>query len=142
MKSDARQLDRSDPHSEELEAEYYVLGGGDVGACVARQLYESGQVVNLIDESNDCPTTPGAQGDPTDLRTLRNAGIPKDSTIVVATRSDKQNLLIGQLVRAHFDVGRVVVLVNDRDRFEVFAAANHEPVCATTALSDALVESV
>ena len=142
MELDPTRSDRSDPSSDGRESDYYVLGGGEVGVNVARQLQAAGQKVTVIDESYDCPTTPGERGDPTDLRTLSEAGIPETSTVVVATRSDRRNLLIAQLVRAHFDVSRIIVLVNDRDRFDAFLNADHELVCATTVLSDALVESV
>ena len=142
MNPDTTPSDESDPGSEDTEAEYYVLGGGGVGAHLARRLHEAGKTVRLIDESYDCPTRPGERGDPTNLQILKSAEIPEDATIVVATRSDRQNLLIAQLVRAHFDVSRIVVLVNNHERLDAFADTDHEPVCATTALSDVLVETI
>ena len=58
----------------------------------------------------------------------------------MATGSDSRNLLVAQLVRARFDVSDVVVLAHQPDRVGLFEAAGHDPVCATDALSAALVE--
>ena len=64
------------------------------------------------------------------------------STVVVATPSDSRNLLTAKLVRAHFDISQIVVLVNVPDRYDLFAEVGCEPVCATATLSDGVVESL
>lgn len=119
----------------------YVLGGEHVGTALARRLRTHGAVC-VVDESFDSSDSDGFRGDPTDVRTLEAAGVAAASTVVVATPSDRRNLLIAQLVRTAFEVSRVVVLVNAPDRFDLLEAAGHEPVCATTALADALVDTV
>jgi trk system potassium uptake protein TrkA len=124
------------------ESEYYVLGGGDLGVAVARRLRADGRRVCLVDESHDRSEAAWVQGDPADARTLEAAGVDATSTVVVATGSDSRNLLIAQVVRARFDVTDVVVLTNAPDRLETFTEAGHDPVCATAALSDALVETI
>lgn len=124
------------------EPEYYVLGGGSVGQSMAERLRALGHSVTVVDEDHVVGDLPGKQGDPEDLRVLQAAGVSDTSTVVVATDQDGRNLLIAQLVRAHFDVPEVLVLVNDPDRHGLVARAGHEPVCATTALADALVEKV
>ena len=120
----------------------YVLGGGHLGTAVARRLRSEGHTVSLVDNLTDPAETPGVRGDPADPRLLVEAGVGEASTVVVATRSDRRNLLIAQLVSAHFDVPEVVVLANAPDRFEAFTEAGHDPVCATAVLSDALAENV
>lgn len=123
-------------------AEYYVLGDDHLGASVARGLQTAGHPVSLIDETHDPEEIPGSRGDPGDVRVLDDAGVSDDATVVVTTREDGRNLLIAQLVRAHFDVSDVLVLVNSPSRHDLVAAAGHEPVCATTVLSEALLERV
>jgi trk system potassium uptake protein TrkA len=133
---------RPDRPTGRTEATHYVLGGGQVGVAVARRLLDDGHAVRLVDEDYDDHEIPGYHGDPADLGVLEAAGIAGTSTVVVATQSDRRNLLVAQLVRAHFDVARIVVLVNSPCRSALFEAAGHEPICATTALSEALTKSV
>lgn len=130
------------PPTEPAEADVYVIGDGRVGAAVARRLREEGDEVVLLDRSIDAPDVPGRALDPTDVSALDEAGLDSASTVVVATPSDGQNLLVAQLVRVRFDVDRLIVLVNDPDRVGVLADAGHEPLCATTILADALVEEL
>jgi trk system potassium uptake protein TrkA len=122
------------------EHEYYVLGGGQLGAALARRLRDAGNSVRLVAERHDDDDVATVRGDPGALATLETADIDPDATVVVATRDDGRNLRIAQLVRTRFDVERVRVLVNTPDRYDAFADIGHEPVCATAALSDALAE--
>lgn len=121
---------------------YYVLGGKHLGSAVARRLRADGHPVRVVNESYDRSDTLGVRGDPTDVRTLEAAGVATASTVVVATESDSRNLLIAQLVRACFDVTNIIMLTNIPDRLDVFREAGHEPVCATSALSDALADTI
>lgn len=129
-------------HTEPEQRAYHILGGRHLGSAVARLLRADGHTVRVVDESYDRPDPPGVRGDPTDVRVLEEAGVSAASTVVAATGSDSRNFLIAQLVRAHFDVDTVVVLVNSPDRLELFTDAGHDPVCATSALSDTLVDTI
>lgn len=128
-------------HEDEPSA-YAVLGDRHLGTAIARGLRADGHTVRLVDESVAQSDRLERQGGLTDPEVLQEAGIGKASTVVVATRSDSRNLLVAQLARAHFDISRVVVLANDPDRFDPIAAAGHDPVCATSALSDAIVDGI
>lgn len=124
------------------DVDHFVLGGGRVGETLAARLGAAGHAVAHVDETYDTTEIPGYRGDPAEVRTLRAAGLSPGSTVFVATPSDKRNLLIAQLVATTFESTRTLVLANARDRFELFADAGHEPVCATSALSAALVDSL
>jgi len=124
------------------DSDTFVLGGGNVGETVAARLDAAGHAAAHVDETYAATELPGYRGDPADLRTLRAAGLAPGATVFVSTPSDRRNLLIAQLVATTFENTRTVVLANARDRFELFADAGHEPVCATTALSEALVDSL
>jgi Trk K+ transport system NAD-binding subunit len=131
---------RDDRSGEESETTYCVLGGGHLGAAIARRLREDGHTVRTVDESN-VPSEPAVlRGNPTDVRVLEEAEVASASTAIVATGSDRRNLLIAQLVRVHFDVPNVVVLANTPERLDLIAGAGHEAVCATSALSDVMVD--
>lgn len=124
------------------EPVHCVLGGGHVGSAIAERLRADGHRVVVVDRSYRRGDVPGFVGDPTDLGVLAEAGIEGASTVVVAMRSDRRNLLVAQLVRSRFDVPRIIVFVNDPDRRSLFTEAGHEPFCATTALSEAVGEVV
>lgn len=130
-------------------ATHYVLGGQQLGATVAHRLQAEGHSVSLIEASDglyEASDTPSGidvtQGDPADIEVLAAAGVSDTSTVIVATGSDRRNLLIAQLVRTRFDPYRVLVLAHSPTRLELFAEAGHEPVCATNALSEAITENV
>jgi len=123
----------------ETDHEYVVLGGGHVGAAVARHLRRAGHAVTVVDETHDPADVPGIRGDPTDRGTLDAAGITDSATVVVAMPQDGLSLLVAQLVRVHFGVDDVRILVQTPDQCDVVADAGHEAICATTALSDAVV---
>jgi len=121
---------------------HYVLGGDHLGIAIAEQLQANGQQVTIVGESHDLKDIPELVGDPSVLDVLSASGIGAASTVIVATRSDRRNLLVAQLVCTHFDVPRTIVLVNNPDRTALFADAGHEPFCVTTILSTAVSEAV
>lgn len=142
MKGKLHRFTTEAPSTDAENAEYYVLGGQRVGASVAEELHAQGRDVYLIDDYLAESSIPGQQADPRDVRALDAADLSSDSTVLVATACDSQNLLLAQLVRTRFDAQRVVVRANSPDRIDLFPDAGHEPVCATTALTDALVDTI
>lgn len=127
------------PSTAETEPEYYVLGGGSVGEAIASRLLEDGYPTAVIDETLTSTNLPGDKGDPTDLELLRETGLSANATVIVATRTDRRNLLIAQLVRSHFDPARILVFVNSADRYDLFEETGHEPVCVTSVLTETVV---
>jgi len=122
--------------------EYVVLGGKHVGESIARRLRGDGHPVSLIDETHESDVVPTRSGDPGDVRVLEDAGVSADSVVIVATPRDGRNLLLAQIVRTHFDVTDVLVLVNDPERHDLVADTGHEPVCVATALSEAVASTL
>ncbi|AUV82470.1 potassium transporter TrkA [Salinigranum rubrum] len=133
---------RGGASKEAEEITHYILGGDHVGVAIAEQLEANGHRIAIVDESYDSHDIPGFVGDPSAPDALSESGVGAASTVVVATRSDRRNLLIAQLVRARFDVPRVITLVNDPDRLSLFVDAGHEPFCVTTALSETVGEAI
>jgi Trk K+ transport system NAD-binding subunit len=123
------------------ETDYFVLGGGQLGVAVARQLDATGHAVTVVGTA-DVDDLPSLAGDPSTLDVLSDAGMSDRSTVVVASPSDSRNLLVAQLVRTRFDVDAVYVVVHTPDRFDIVAEAGHEPICATSVLADAVVTGV
>lgn len=130
----------SSPADSSPRASHFVLGGDHVGLAIAERLQADGNAVTVVDDGYDAADVPGVAGCPTDVELLAESGLEAASTVIVATRSDARNFLVAQLVRAHFDVPRVVILTHDPDRLSSLAAAGHEPFCVPTALSEAVTE--
>lgn len=132
----------ADSSNEIEEATHYILGGAHIGTAIAEQLQAAGYRVAVVDDSYESSDIPGFAGDPATIDVLSQSGVETASTVVVATNSDRRNLLIAQLVRARFDVPRVIAFVHEPDRVPLFADADHEPFCVTTALGEAVGEAI
>jgi trk system potassium uptake protein TrkA len=121
---------------------HFVLGGGRTGVAIAEQLQTDGHPVTVVDEECAATDVPAVEGTPTDLDHLTEAELETASTVIVVTQSDAQNFLIAQLVRTHFDIPRIIVLVNDPERLDPLAKAGHEPLCVPSALSETVTEKL
>lgn len=132
----------ANPPPGESPPEYFVLGGDHLGASIARRLHADGHAVVLIDETRNPDDVPGLRGDPSDVEVLEDAGVEDASTVVVATPRDSLNLLVAQHLRSRFDVPEVFVLVHAPDRREILAETGHEPICVTSLLSEALLDTI
>ncbi len=103
----------------------YVLiaGGGKIGANLARNLLRDGHghEVTLIEQRRDRYERLEHEfehqvqlGDATEIHVLDRAGIARPPDVVVAvTGDDEDNLIICQLAREKYGVGKVVARVND-----------------------------
>jgi trk system potassium uptake protein TrkA len=123
--------------TEEAESSGYCVLGGTIGAAVADRLRADGHSVELVDATAG---TDGAGDDP--LSALDDGALAVASTVVVATRSDSRNLLLAQQVSTRFEADQILVLVHDPVRLAPFAAAGHDPVCVTSALTRTVIEEL
>jgi Trk K+ transport system NAD-binding subunit len=101
-----------------------------------------GQSVTMVNETDTSDTVAVIQGSPTDIELLIESGLGTAKSVIIGTQSDARNFLIAQLVRAHFDVPQITVLVYDPERLSAVAEAGHEPLCVTTVVSETVVEHV
>jgi len=120
------------------ETTYYVLGETHLGAAVADRLRAAGHAVEALETTDD----PAAGANAADPDALAAVDLPADATVVVATDSDGRNLLAAQHARGRLDADRVVVLASTPARVDAFADAGHDPVCVTSVLSAAIVDSL
>lgn len=111
-----------------------VLGGGHLGRGLADELAGENDVT-LVDENEAIVNRANTNGvtalcaEPTDVDALRTAGVAGTDLAVVATTTDRQNVLATQLLRTRFGVEDVVVLVNDPDVREAVESLGTEAVC-------------
>lgn len=119
-----------------------ILGGGHVGVTLAERLHDFGDVVVLDPDSGVVERAESAgvtahEADVTSAQDLDRRDVDATDLAIVASDDDGSNLLTAQLLRVRFDVGHVVVLVNDPRNVDSFAD-RVETVCTTTAVADAL----
>lgn len=120
-----------------------VAGGGKVGSSVTRSLLGMQHEVTLVEQRRDrfeqleAELGPTAMlGDATELHVLERAGIERPADLVVAaTGDDEDNLVIAQLARDGFGVGKVIARVNDpRNQVHFDLLGITQTVCATSGL--------
>ena len=125
-----------------------IAGGGKVGANLARSLIGQGHEVTMIEQRADRFEMLEEEfehqvqlGDATELFVLERAGIGRPPDIMVAaTGDDEDNIIICQLAREKYGVGKVIARVNDPRNQAHFDLLGISPtVCATSSLL-ALVE--
>jgi NhaP-type Na+/H+ or K+/H+ antiporter len=121
-----------------------IVGADDVARRLGRQLADEGEAVAVIDTDPDnvrLASEAGLaviQGDAADPAVLGRAGLGWCQALVVATPSDKANLMIAQTAKGRYPSVRVIARLNDAGRAEAFAASGVE----TLSLTDAAVMSL
>jgi len=120
-----------------------VAGGGKVGANVTRSLLEMGHEVTLIEQRPDRfarleqefgPIV--VRGDATEISVLEQAGIARPPELLLAvTGDDEDNLVISQIGKEGYGVGKAIARVNDpRNQTHFDLLGITQTVCATTSI--------
>jgi trk system potassium uptake protein TrkA len=125
-----------------------VLGGGKVGANLARSLVHTGHEVAVVEQDRARFETLEAElghraihGDATELFVLERAGLRRPPDIAVAvTGDDEDNIVICQLARERFGVPKVIARVNDPRNQQHFDLLGIGPTVSPTASVMALIE--
>jgi trk system potassium uptake protein len=104
-----------------------VAGGGKVGYYLAQHLLAEGHEVLLIErdpervvEINEVLGAVAMTGDAAEAATLVAAGAPRADVVVAVTGEDEDNLVISQVAREKFHVGRTIARVNNPKNEQLF----------------------
>ncbi|MGI8669598.1 MAG: cation:proton antiporter [Aridibacter sp.] len=126
-----------------------IVGADETGRLLAEKLVEEGESVSIIDTNEEnCVEAKELRGvniycdDATDIDVLRRAGVPSAKVVIVATPSDKVNILISQVVRSNFGEKRIVSRANTTTNISAFRDAGIEtmsPVQASVAVLENMV---
>lgn len=134
----------------ELPNRTVVIGGGQLGRLVARQLIEGGadadRGIHYVDDDDPAISRAAADHETTlvdDLTSGHAVESVTDGTaaVVVAAPSDAATLLVVGQLTASTDVARVVAVVRDARNRDAFPPTV-DCVCATTLLAEAVVETL
>ncbi|MEZ5344072.1 MAG: cation:proton antiporter [Pyrinomonadaceae bacterium] len=126
-----------------------IIGADETARLLAKKLTAAGESISIIDTNEDnAAEARKLKGtnvyceDATDVAVLRRAGLPMAKTVIVATPSDKVNILISQVVRSNFGDKRIVARANTTSNVTAFEEAGIEtmsPVQASVAILENMV---
>ena len=104
-----------------------IVGCSEVGYHLTKALLASGHEVVVVEKNRDrCQMltdelgSVAMQGDGTDERTLRQAGITRADVLVAVTGRDETNLVICQMTKHIFQVPRTMALIKDPKNEPIF----------------------
>jgi trk system potassium uptake protein len=127
-----------------------VIGGGQVGYFLCRDLLERGDEVTLVERDPARAEWLESQlgscvmlGDGDEMAFLSTTGIERADAVMAVTGEDEDNLVALQLAKKHFNVPLTVARVNNPANVEFFKALGvDEAVSATELLLSALETKV
>ncbi len=108
-------------HEEPEARRVVVIGGGNIGLCLAEDLADNfpGVSTRLIELDREraefvaqaCPKTVILNGDALDPEILEEANVSRAETVIAVTNDDEVNIL-SSLLAKRYGAGRVITLVN------------------------------
>ena len=124
-----------------------IAGGGKVGVNLARELYESGHEVAVIEREParavalssklDCQVF---VGDSSTHDVLDNAGASRARVFVAATGSDQDNLIACQVAKKVFGVPKTIARASNPKNEEVMARLGVDSTVSSTSIIQQVIE--
>jgi trk system potassium uptake protein len=123
-----------------------IAGGGRTAAQLAALLLGQGHEVRVVEDRHDVlaavhqelPTECVYEGNPTDPRTLEQAGIGQAQVLAACTPDDADNLVLCFIAREKFGIGRTIGQISNPrnawlfgDLFHVDVALNQAEILAS-----------
>jgi trk system potassium uptake protein len=124
-----------------------VAGGGKVGFYLARELIAQGHEVLLIEKSRARCETIAAElgnivqrGNADEASVLADAGTNRADVMVAVTGDDEDNLVICQVAKRRFNVGRVIARINNPKNEGIFRLLGIDATVSSTDLILSVIE--
>lgn len=118
-----------------------IIGGYRIAYHLARTMISKGFHVYLINRDPDvCRelahrlSAVVIQGDGSKKEVLDQIDFSPDDIVVILTNTDRDSLIISQMVRKYYGVERIVTMVNDPDNIDVFHALGVKAAVSPTNL--------
>lgn len=127
-----------------------IVGAGKVGYFLAKRLIANNHTVSIVDKDKTICEDIAKElealvinGDGCDPRILEEAGIERTDVVAAVTGDDEDNLVICQLAKERFNVGRTVGRVNNPNNEHTFAELGIDvPVDSTKIIAKIIEEEV
>ena len=126
-----------------------IIGGGMVGAYLARTLLHSGNEVVIVESDEETATMLSSelegdcliiQGDGCDSRYQEDANIRQADVMVAATGKDDINLVSCEIASRVYSVPRCIARVNNPKNQRIFRALGIESVSSTPLIANLIEE--
>ncbi|HHW45719.1 MAG TPA: TrkA family potassium uptake protein [Clostridiales bacterium] len=126
-----------------------IIGCSPVGAMLASVLSRLGHYVSIVDDNPSCFDNLSddfsgitVTGIPLDTEVLEEAGINSSDAVVAATTDDNLNIVISQTATLLYKVPRVISVIADPSREDVFEHLGMATVCPTKITEGAVLNSI
>jgi trk/ktr system potassium uptake protein len=128
---------------------YIIIGGGgDIGYYLTKSLLNQGHEVLLLEKGasryqalNEELGPAVIRGDACEARTMEEVGANRADVIIAVTGDDEDNLVICQMAKKRYRVGRTIARVNNPKHTEVFQKLGIDLMVSPTKSILALIES-
>lgn len=104
-----------------------IIGGHKIAYYLARMMISKGYHVYIVNKDprvcEDLAKSLSAvviMGDGSKKSVLDQLNLTEDDLVVILTNTDRDNLIISQMVKHYYRVERIVTLVNDPEDIEIF----------------------
>ena len=125
-----------------------VGGGGDVGYYLTRYLLQQGHEILLLEKENGRFQTLSEElgqsvlkGDACEARTMEDAGARRADAVIAVTGEDEDNLVICQMAKERFNVGRTIARLNNPKHEDLFQRLGIDVTVSPTKAILSLIES-
>ncbi len=124
-----------------------IVGAGKVGWNLTRELMANDQEVTLLESDHRKYRVVEEElehvvqyGDATELWILERAGIQRADLVIAVTGDDEDNIIICQVAKEKYAVGRIVARVNNPRNLQHFKMLGVQPAVSATDLILRLIE--
>jgi trk system potassium uptake protein TrkA len=128
---------------------YIIIGGGgDVGYYLTRNLLNRGHEVLLLEKHSARAQALAedlgqsvVRGDACEARTMEEAGANRADVVIAVTGEDEDNLVICQMAKKRYSVGRTIARLNNPKHEDLFQKLGIDVTISPTKAILSLIES-
>ena len=125
-----------------------IVGGGKVGYYLTRSLVAGGYEVAVVEKSaekcsritEEIPDSVVLCGDGCEMATLEAVGLGRADLVIAVTGDDEDNLVVCQIAKRRFGVGRAIARINNPRNEAIFLKLGIDVTVSSTAIIEAQIE--